>query len=1236
MGNPITIQPGTPQGYQQPLDAMMAAFGGTPMGDADLGHRYQHPLAGLPGQLGAFGQMVPPAFLQSMMPAGMMLGQFDPSQQLYDQFKAKEFFEGSQTAAAIASKQDVRAIDKMLGGMTQVFTGQPLDEVQTARNFNLAQGMTKMMPMLSMALGPDLIDQLHGSRGSATVMSQQIHQAMRTAMDPITGRVGYSGESAGQVTSEVYDQLFGEGADVSAMKGMSAGQVGMTMHDLQARGLLGRSIATLPFNEQRSMVPEQLSESTINRLASTLKPVREVIAAGGVPSEELLETARKSIRTTHSKLKDSTQDITQADLDDMENMPGGQEIIRAADADRIVGKLKNLSGAVKAMRDIFGDMGNPNAPMREIINGLDALTQGGLATMSPGAMEAMVRKTHNLAKQTGMGVQGIMALTSQNANLADQLGIDRGYAVSAAQQSAAFGAATGDVLSLDKPTFGAASKEELVLADSQLRMQAAAAPLTNQVAALLRMSDSGMAKPAEGTELAALIKSTREGNLTYEFDGETRDVVMHRSVLQDMLERDAGITQSQSWSILSDRFGNQEFGQQYNLEDFSRRAQTNEAAQRQLAPMLSRTFRGAVEDAGVAELLKSEGIAADDQDVRRMTDEMGSRAGTDFFDKMTSDEIRTPELRRKRLGTIFRDRFRQSIAGRMEGSTEEEIDQATQKMVDKMGGDAGMQQMGEAMFASANTAFSKNSVLKNAVRAYDILNQDVMKQGKVRERQAEADGLMQSALAGIGTAGPIRRIVDALQVGGPETSFQELMGKALGGVSLDSIAAADPEGIVARTMGLSRETQKLDPNDPEQMKELRRNAAMIKGLVQGGDTAKEQLEIMDQSRTVDGQLTIGNQKLYDSMEASSQGKSFAAYMDDHGYLNRAQLSKEQLGSVTQQGARAEKLLQGEATKESKKVTEDFVVGAHARAKQLINDDVSMEQLGQGGLSLVRTTMDHSRTLQSMVQEQSEKLGREVTLEDLIRGKDVDTEVHSAAMKEYEGLQSGWKEINARRSFDLLPGKGTDEANKARQKMTPREKAELESQQEFEAKYSTEEERATAVMDRMITLLPEEQRDQLDVDTNRAQVIEAISSGNRAGLLNQAFDSREGIVHMALSKGVFGEKTKAEELTTEERRSAVTKLEALDLDENETADLARMKQQASPVMDFGLKQVAVEEGVDEALKTVNGIRSATMMTPIADQQKQEMKIKGDLTIKDGGETRKGTLTGESIFGLLGLV
>jgi hypothetical protein len=358
---------------------------------------------------------------------------------------------------------------------------------------------------------------------------------------------------------------------------MSAGQAGILLNELQARGMLGKPMGLLSVNEQRSMLPRSLSPDAINRLAEQLPAVQKILKGGGTPDEDVLKAARKQIQDSHSKLIDPTVKLNQTDL---EKLPGAQDIIRAGDAERISQKLSNLSGAVKAMRDIFGDMGNPNAPMREIINGLDALTQGGLATMSPGQIEMMVRKTHTLAKQTGLGVEGMMALTTQNAELADRLGLDRSFAVTAAQQAAAFGAAAGDRLHLDRPVWGALTKEQLTLGDQQLRMHAASSPLANQMNALMRMSDTGMIKPNAGSELAAMTDAIRRGDTQYSFGGRKKDIATPHAQLIRMLREDGGLGETEAYAILHDIKGNQEFGLKHNTTDTIRRIQTDETVRR--------------------------------------------------------------------------------------------------------------------------------------------------------------------------------------------------------------------------------------------------------------------------------------------------------------------------------------------------------------------------------------------------------------------------------------------------------------------------------------------------------------------------------------------------------------------------------------------------------------------------------------------------------------------------------
>lgn len=1378
MAGPMTTMPG--MGPGAPLDAMMALSGRQPMFNADPGPRYTGPFnLNMGGEGGMLLQMLLPSLLQGFMGADRMPAQFNPEQNLYDQMTANRYYGASQQAMAMASRRDAGAIEDVLGGVTKMMTGTELTEMQTARNFRMAEGIAQYMPILSQIMGPDLIDRLHGSRGSATVFAQQFHQAMRTSIDPVTGFAGYEGESAGRVSQNVFENLFGRGADLSAMRGMSAGQAGMAINELQARGMMGRPMGMMGLAEQRAMLPSELSDDVVSRIVEELPDIKAVLAAGGTPTEDMLNRGRQQIRGTNALLKDPNVDLS---MDDLKDLPGGEEIIRASDAERIASRLKNLSGAVKAMRDIFGDMGNPNAPMREIINGLEALTQGGLATMSPGELEMMVRRTQTIAGQTGVGVQGLLAMASQNAGLADQLGLDRTFAMRAAQQSALFGSAAGDELRLDMPVWGALSKEQLTLADTQLRMHAAASPLANQMNAIARMSDTGMASPAEDTELASIIQAVKSGQSTYDFGGETRDIVMPRQRLIEILNRDAGVTSSEAMAVIKDTTGNQEFGQRYNTEGNVRRIQAKETASRMLTPKLSNQFRGMLEQEGIDDLMQAGGIVDNTGEFRQMMDQIGAGVSEDFL-QLTPEELRTPEKRRAALGGAFKKRLTDSVRTRMPGANEAEVEEAVATLIDQMGGEDAMTSMGTAIYASVNSAAKDHPLFRSAVGMHDLLSLPAMDQADARGRQADADAIMQSAFSGLGTSGPIRRVVDALQKATPDTSWQDLLSDTLGGVNVHEIAAADPNGTVARMMNLAQSTAQLDPNDPAQFAELQRNAGVLRGLVEGGDIAKEQVRMLEASRrpvevaeateqqredalerldaaetrdrrvrdarqklegqvlerlddrldsdevldqqgaanivrgkmitalgdeevaiggnrfltsrgvvtknaagevtdtssytnpeaaregltylqdrhrklaeeakaadktamTRDeakllkaakdrglllGELGYGDERLLKQLRLASDGQSGFETLNELGYVMGAKVSEDQIAATVDSGTLATKMLKEKASEETKSAVETFVLGSRERGRQLLEDERSMEQLGQGGLGLVQGIRDSSRTLQGMAQE------HDVSVEALLRGEGVAGDIQQQAMTHYETMQANWKEIKRRREYGMLPGKGRDPENRDRQEMTEQEKEDLEAHREFSKQFTSAEQRANDVVDRMISLATPEQAARMKVDVNREKLVAAVTEGDRGSLMDRALRGRQEIMEMAIRKGVFGDKTSVDELTEDEQLGALQKLQNMDLSATEMTDLQRMERAAKPLQGFGIQGMDASEITQDALRRIRQFQGAQVEGSKDDQDK-EMKVTlsgGNITIREDN-TADLALEGHGLLNQLGNV
>lgn len=886
-----------PQGGVPMNAAFHAAGAATPM-FGGTGIRYTGPAnVNFGGNSGAMFQMAMPAVMSMMMGQNRIPTQFFPEQNVYDQLRATYEYNSRMQAMRMATSRDAITMERTMGGATQMLTGKPLTNIQRARNHEIANFMQGIAPF-AVQMAPDLYDSLHGSRGSAAVFADQMYRAMRTSVDPLTGAAGYRGDSTGRVSNEVFERLFGANADLSQMKGLSAGQAGMLANELQLRGLMGRPTGTLSLREQRASLPSQLSSDVIDRLARELPEIQNAIKNNQTPTAAMLEAARQQIRSTHGELKNAGRDI---DRQDLEKMPGAEAIIQTTDADRITRRLKNMSGAVKAMKDIFGDQGNPNAPMREIIASLDALTQGGLATMSPGQLESLVRRTHSISKQTGMGLESMLGLTAQNAGLADQLGLDRSFALTTTQQSALFGAAVGDVGGLEVPVWGAMSKEQLVLADAQLRMHAAASPFTNQLNAIMRMSDTGMIKPQAGTELAAMVAAIKNGDRTYSFGGQQKSLMMNRVALTDIIKRDAGITGNEVESIIYDRYGNQEFGQKYNTDLIARGQQASEMIDKMLAPAVGGRFSGILEERNLNQTLIKAGIVKDDTAFRQMMDQVGAGVSRDFI-KMDPVTRRNAESRQAAMAASVKANMRAALKARMPGATDAQIDAQLQTVVAQMGGDAGLNNMGVTAYAEMDQLASERYG-KSAQVFADLHNPQTQKEAAARRATADVEAEIATVMSSFGTAGPLQRVMDALQKGDPNTNVSDLLKEAMGGVDADKLRGIAPDGALDKVFGLFAEIERLNPDDEKDRIKIREKLDIIQGWAEGGETAKKQLEkmapgtelyqLMQDSASRDG--SKGNESYKQKLREALGEEAFEEKHDpvDVSKIDRSNLSRSE-------------------------------------------------------------------------------------------------------------------------------------------------------------------------------------------------------------------------------------------------------------------------------------------------------------------------------------------------------
>lgn len=759
------------------------------------------------GQNGALLQMLLPQLLSGFMRQyGMQPSEFLPTQNYYDQLTSQSYHQQQQLAMSHASKQDLASLQRTLAGAVRMTTGQPLTRAQQQQTFQMANDVQGFMPMLSMLLGPETVDQLMGGRGSAMQMAQSLHRGLRTARDPATGTFGMSGRSAGLMAEEIFSQLYGTERRSLEMQGISAGTAGRMFEELSTRGLMptGSSYMT-PEQRLEDVGRRTFDEDQQRRMAEAM------LTARGKPiNEDNIAFARGEISATQKKIKQAVASGDKIDLAALTDMAGAEEMLTTADAGRLSQKLKNMAGAVNAMRDIFGDAGRPNAPMRELINGLDALTQGGLASMSPGRVEQMVRLTRNLADSSGLGLQGIVGLTSQGANLSDKLNLDRSLAVTATQSSAAFSSAFRDTTRGDLPAFGALDAEKAMLLDQQLRVQAQASTTGSVMGTMVRLEQEGFLN--RDSEAAAAARALRAGSTTYEFGGKQQRVPVSEPQFRALMER-SGVDATFAQTMLEDRFGSQEYIRDFGLGDLAREMQVDVDLTPRIGNMFSAGIGRQATQGKAMDLLRDRGLIRPGQE------------GAADYTAFVRGASRTAAAKYMQLEPeVYKDKqkFKDAMTGIVESSLRQQIkaaggsDADADELIKSMGGLQGMEQAGAASRAVLQQQIRNSASWRGYQSEIGLLQMSgrpTMQAQRARMVEAASVAEMQSAMAGLGRTPPLARLVDTLQRSPAGTPLGKMISEAFGGISEEALSGSKPYTSFKDAMELYRSAERYKYSD---------------------------------------------------------------------------------------------------------------------------------------------------------------------------------------------------------------------------------------------------------------------------------------------------------------------------------------------------------------------------------------------------------------------------------------
>lgn len=346
--------------------------------------------------------------------------------------------------------------------------------------------------------------------------------------------LGTEEATIGQLETAAFKQPTAE------MHGLTAGQAGQLMENLFQRGVIPPSVGNLDAKGKVGAIAEtKLDDATLQRLAETMArrqlTEKNEVGAGGKKFTDMTATEQQTEIKKLSESRGGLQDqisATRAEAEktargeagaksaeEVMQMTGGEALAGNVDASRTSSRLKDYAASIAAVRDIFGDNGNPNAPMPALMAALDQLTQGGMGAMDPKRTATTLRQMQTMARETGTGMQQMAAMSQQAGALGQQLGIAPSITMQNVAMSMGMTRTAMDRGAFSNNTPGSMTKEQFQQESIERLQRGDASDNAKAMAAMRRIYEADPEK-FKGTELekavAAYTDRSSGGNYTYD------------------------------------------------------------------------------------------------------------------------------------------------------------------------------------------------------------------------------------------------------------------------------------------------------------------------------------------------------------------------------------------------------------------------------------------------------------------------------------------------------------------------------------------------------------------------------------------------------------------------------------------------------------------------------------------------------------------------------------------------
>lgn len=552
------------------MDPLSSITGSSDYTRAPVYSPFQNP-GHVDDMFGYLANMYGPMLVEGFAGPDAFLAHQQPSQALSDQYAAARHQRSSvQNVSAANARGNEQVANKIIGLQSLLNGGQEVTQLDRENADAMAAVVNNPIAkqLAAQFIGPENLEGLmFGRRGDPTAMASSVNRISRYRQDA-TGNQRMSGESAQQFSSEMYENMFGDDANINEMRGFGAVAAGELTEALFQRGKLPKSMGAMSAADRVNLISSsQRDEKTMNRLADQYAHQdlmeRDTDYAAATAQEQKimradkLDSYRKTLDNTFAEAdKFQAGEKGAKSAEEIEQLDGYGMAANAVDAQRTSKTVKEYTGAVAAIREIFGDSGRGNAPIQELLASLEQLSGGSMMNISAGKMQQLMSGLRLAAKDTGKDIAALSAGMQDSMNIGQQYGASESTIMAGEAERLHTVQALSDAGVFEHSAFGKLNKGELERKQKELSIRGDKSGVGRMLASMNRLVTENP-EMYKGTKMEAAMKAYQQGETTFEYDGQQINLaeLAGREGVQGLraMAEESGAEQSHIFAYMNDK-----------------------------------------------------------------------------------------------------------------------------------------------------------------------------------------------------------------------------------------------------------------------------------------------------------------------------------------------------------------------------------------------------------------------------------------------------------------------------------------------------------------------------------------------------------------------------------------------------------------------------------------------------------------------------------------------------------